>query len=157
MKYLYTSLVLIATLLSASSINAQQTETEQVKKVIEDLFIGMKQGDSSLVSSLFRKDVRMLTSYTSPEGQPLLKEGSLQDFLIAIGTPHPNVWNEKIWNTEVRIDDNLAQVWTDYAFYVDDRFSHCGVDAFQLTRDANGVWRIINLVDTRRKEPCDQP
>jgi len=157
MKYLYTSLVLIATLLSASSINAQQTETEQVKKVIEDLFIGMKQGDSSLVSSLFRKDVRMLTSYTSPEGQPLLKEGSLQDFLIAIGTPHPNVWNEKIWNTEIQIDDNLAQVWTDYAFYVDDKFSHCGVDAFQLAKENDGQWKIVHLIDTRRKSPCKTP
>ena len=157
MKYVYIRLVLIATLLSAASINAQQTETEQVKKVVEDLFTGMKEGDSSLVSSLFRKDVRMLTSYTSPEGQLLLKEGSLQDFLIAIGTPHPNVWNEKIWNTEIKIDDNLAQVWTDYAFYVDDKFSHCGVDAFQLTKGNDGRWKIVHLIDTRRKSPCETP
>ena len=83
-----------------------------------------------------------------------MKKGSLADFLKAIGTPHPEVWNEKIWNTEIRIDDNLAQIWTDYAFYVDDRFSHCGVDAFQLVKETDGKWRIVHLIDTRRKEPC---
>jgi hypothetical protein len=113
--------------------------------------------DSSTVSGLFHPEVRMMTSYQNASGENVLKEGSLETFLSAIGTPHPEVWDEKIWNTEVRIDDNLAQVWTEYAFYVDERFSHCGVDAFQLVKEDNGHWRIVNLIDTRRKEPCELP
>ena len=56
-----------------------------------------------------------------------------------------------------RIDDDLAQVWTDYAFYAGEKFSHCGIDAFQLIRGSDGRWRIINLIDTRRQEPCERP
>ena len=154
MKVFLSVVMLASVLLSAGALKAQGSEELAVKKVIDDLFDGMRKGDSALVSNLFHKDVRMLTSYHSDSGERLLKEGSLKGFLEAIGTPHPHVWNEKIWNTEVRIDDNLAQVWTDYAFYIDQEFSHCGVDAFQLVREADGEWRIIHLIDTRRKEPC---
>ena len=36
------------------------------------------------------------------------------------------------------------------------RFSHCGVDAFQLVKTAAG-WKIFQLSDTRRKEKCEIP
>lgn len=149
--------VLTLALIHCVSLEAQNSEEIAVKKVIDDLFEGMRAGDSTLVSSLFHAKVRMLTSHQTESGDPVLKEGSLNGFLNAIGTPHPNVWNEKIWNTEIRIDDDLAQVWTDYAFYVDEDFSHCGVDAFQLVKETDGQWRIIHLIDTRRKEPCENP
>jgi len=149
--------LLAVTLLSPLSLKAQTLEEEAVKEVVEELFEGMRKGDSARVSVLFHPEVRMMTAYRDKEGQNVLKEGALQSFLNAIGTPHPEIWNEKIWNTEVRIDDDLAQVWTDYAFYAGETFSHCGVDAFQLVRGSDGRWRIINLIDTRRKEPCERP
>ena len=55
------------------------------------------------------------------------------------------------------VDGGIAQVWTDYAFYVGAEFSHCGVDAFHLAKDAFGSWKIMHLMDTRRKEGCIEP
>ena len=49
--------------------------------------------------------------------------------------------------------DNLATVWVDYNFYVDDAIDHCGEDAFQLFRAPNG-WKIIAVADTQRTEGC---
>lgn len=144
-------------LLHSTHLFSQTEDETAVIKVIEDLFEGMRRGDSAMVASLFHADVRMLTSFRDSSGEPIVKEGSLKTFLKAIGTPHPEVWNEKIWNTEVRIDDDLAQVWTDYAFFIGEKFSHCGVDGFQLVKQTDGAWRIIHLMDTRRKEPCDLP
>lgn len=157
MKKIIFHFFLIATLINGPAIFSQSKDEKAVREVVDKLFDGMRLADSSAVSVLFHPDVRMMTSYKNESGEAVLKEGSLEGFLKAIGTPHPEIWNEKIWNTEVRIDDNLAQVWTDYAFFVGDRFSHCGKDAFQLIRGADGFWRIINLIDTRRKEPCNQP
>ena len=150
-------LALICFLIFSAEAYSQTKEETAVIQVIKDLFEGMRRGDSTMVASLFHPDVRMLTSFRDSSGEPLVKEGSLQTFLTAIGTPHPEVWNEKIWNIEVRIDDDLAQVWTDYAFFIGEKFSHCGVDAFHLVRHSDGTWRIIHLIDTRRKEPCDLP
>jgi hypothetical protein len=66
------------------------------------------------------------------------------------------VLDERIYQPEVRVDGNLASVWTFYTLHVGDRFSHCGVDAFQLVRTADG-WRISQVADTRRRESCDPP
>lgn len=150
-------LIVITALFQGVNAHSQSQEEKAVRTVIDKLFDGMRSADSSAVSTLFHPEVRMMTSYVNTSSEPVLKEGSLETFLTAIGTPHPEIWDEKIWNTVVQIDDNLAQVWTDYAFYVDDRFSHCGVDAFQLVKDAEGNWRIVHLIDTRRKEPCELP
>jgi hypothetical protein len=45
----------------------------------------------------------------------------------------------------------------DYSFYLGDKFSHCGVDAFLLARDGT-EWKVVSLADTRRRQGCpDQP
>jgi len=116
----------------------------------------MREGDSAKVHSVFHNEIRMYTSYILKTGEKKLKQGELSEFLTAIGTPHPEIWNEKISNTNIQIDGNLAQVWTDYDFYIGEKFSHCGVDAFQLIRGDNDKWKIIHLIDTRRIKNCDQ-
>lgn len=58
--------------------------------------------------------------------------------------------------TPARTGSALATVWAPYAFYLDGRLSHCGVNAFQLIRRPQG-WRIVSLIDTRRTEGCEIP
>ena len=48
---------------------------------------------------------------------------------------------ERIWNPEVRMHGPIATVWTRYDFWIDGKFSHCGVDAFHLVKTADG-WMI---------------
>jgi len=128
-------------------------DKEDVHQAIITMFDGMREGDSAKVNSVFRKDVRMFSAYRKNTGESVLHEGKLSDFLKAIGTAHDEIWDEKIYNTTIQIDGDIAQVWTDYSFYIGKTFSHCGVDAFQLVRE-NSKWLIINLMDTRRKEDC---
>ena len=148
--------LLVLALSGAPALNAQNKEKIAVEKVVLELFDAMRAGDSSRAATLFHPNVRMMTSFRDSSGQSTLREGSLADFLHAVGSPHPKIWDERIRNTEVRIDENLAQVWTEYAFYVGEEFSHCGVDAFQLVRGKDGLWRIVNLIDTRRNEGCQR-
>lgn len=133
----------------------QDEESQAVMQLIVKLFDGMREGDSTKVSSVFGSDVSMYTSYTNKDGVEMIKKGELQPFLEAIGTPHEKVWDERIWNTEIHVEGGIAQVWTDYAFYVDADFSHCGVDAFHLIKDKIKGWQIVHLMDTRRKENCE--
>jgi hypothetical protein len=80
----------------------------------------------------------------------------LDGFLKAVGTPHPEVWYEEIWNLKIQIDGDFAQAWCDYGFYIGKTFSHCGVDAFHMHKGKDG-WKIFHLADTRRKTECDVP
>jgi len=136
---------------------AQNAEEAAVTAVIRKLFTGMLKGDSAMVHEAFARNVTMATAHRDKTNQPVLKqESSIRDFLKQVGTPHTEAYREEIWNIEVQIDGDLAQVWCDYAFYVGSTFSHCGVDAFQLHKGKDG-WRIFHLADTRRKEPCAMP
>lgn len=144
----------------SNPIKGQQREFSkdqiEVENVILKLFDGMREGDSSKVAKVFHKNVKMLSSYKNKEGVDTIKEGMLSSFLKAIGTPHDKIWDEKIWNTSIHVDGSIAQVWTDYAFYVGNEFSHCGVDAFDLIQNKNGDWKIIHLMDTRKKKNCER-
>ena len=48
---------------------------------------------------------------------------------------------ERIWDPEVRVHGPIATVWTPYDFWIDGKLSHCGVDAFDLIKTADG-WKI---------------
>ena len=130
-------------------------EHKSVELLIHKLFDGMREGDSAKVADVFSKEVKMYTSLTNLQGEKLIKKGALEPFLKAIGTPHDEIWDEKIWDIKIEIDGGIAQVWTDYAFYVGTEFSHCGVDAFHLIKEGVEGWKIVHLMDTRRKEGCE--
>ena len=51
---------------------------------------------------------------------------------------------------DIKIDGNLASVWTPYEFYVNDTLSHIGANSFTMIKE-NNQWLIIHLIDTRRK------
>ena len=141
-----------------SGLYAQQTSDEKaITDLIGQLFKGMEKGDSAMVRAAFTKEVTMATVRKDKENNPLLtRESSLDGFLKAVGTPHPETWYEEIWNVKIQTDGDFAQVWCDYAFYVGKKFSHCGVDAFQLHRGKKG-WKIFHLADTRRATGCEIP
>jgi hypothetical protein len=83
----------------------------------------------------------------------MLKTESIGEFVEAVGTPHDDVWDERIWRQDVQVDGNLASAWTEYTFFLGEKMSHCGVNAFQLFRSETG-WKIIQLTDTRRRIDC---
>jgi hypothetical protein len=136
--------------------SAQQEEKKEIMAVINGVFDAMRTNDSILLKKSFIESPNTFTAFINQEGKSKLIPGDFQKFIDAVGQPKEQVWNEPIWNEKVEIDGNLASVWVDYAFYVDDQFFHCGVDAFHLIKQENG-WKIFHLVDTRRKTKCEVP
>jgi hypothetical protein len=133
-----------------------QQHKEAILKPINELFEGMKIGDSAKVHSVFSAQAILNGIEKDKQGRASLKKASLDNFLRAIGTTHTEVWSEMLWGITVQQDGELAQVWANYAFYKGNTFSHCGVDAFQLIKEISG-WKIITLIDTRRKDNCTIP
>lgn len=134
--------------------NDHVNDTQAINQLLLRLFDGMREGDSAKVASVFDPEVKMFTSYTDQQGIGKVKKGDLAPFLVAIGTPHDQIWDEKIWDTKIIVEGGIAQVWTNYAFYVGAEFSHCGIDAFHLIKDETKGWQIVHLMDTRKKDNC---
>ena len=152
-----TYIIAICFLFGTQDLFAQMTiEQKEVLGVIEELFDGYREGDSSKVSKTFLKEA-MMQRIQEKDGKTIVTESrSVQNWLNYIGSGLEKMHDEPIWDSVVQIDGGLANVWTKYAFYLDGEFSHCGVDSFTLVKTDLG-WKIFHIVDTGRKEGCDIP
>ena len=132
-----------------------QTPEDEVRAILDQLFDGMRAGDSTAVRAAFHDNATIASSF-SREGTPMLQSGSIDAFVNAVGTPHEQVWDEKIWDVKIHVRDNLAVAWMDYAFFLGEQLSHCGVNSFQLVRTEAG-WKTVHIIDTRQQEGCEVP
>ncbi len=132
-----------------SSSEAGQDEEAAVVATVQRLFEAMRTSDGDMAASVFHTDARL--GRAGPDG---IRFSGVAGFVERIGQPKEEVWDEPIWDWEVQVDERLAQMWTKYAFYLDDGFSHCGIDAIQLYRSDGAGWQITQLVDTSRQEDC---
>ena len=152
-RLLVVALAAAAALGSASPSFAQSAdERAAVLAVVKRLFDGMRAGDSAMVRSTFHPNAQLTTAIVR-QGNAIVEIDTMENFIRAVGTPHKEVWDERISNERVEIDGTLASVWTDYSFYLDGKFSHCGVDAFQMAK-TGGEWKIVALADSRRRQGC---
>ncbi|MGF1924405.1 MAG: nuclear transport factor 2 family protein [Bacteroidia bacterium] len=154
MRYFFILLILIC--ISVTKSNAQHLNADEnaVKATITNLFDGMRTSDSTLIRKAFGPKSIMQTIATSKEGKAVIRTESVDGFIKSISAPHPEKYDERIVFTKILIDGNLASVWTDYKFYIGEKFSHCGVNSFQLFKGEEG-WKIIYIIDTRRKDNCN--
>jgi hypothetical protein len=133
-------------------VAAQEAASDDPAAVVARLFDAMRAKDTTALRGLFHADARLFTAGQDRTGAPVVQVARVDDFLRAI-TRTALYLDERIRAPEVRVDEGLATVWAGYDFYADSTFSHCGVDAFQLARTADG-WKIIQVADTRRREGC---
>ena len=144
----FATVVVVAVLLCpVPRAGAQMSEEDAVVRVVHDLFDGMRDKDTSQIRGVFTPGATLGSA-----GRDSVGYTTADDFVMAIGRARADV-DERIWDWEVRIDGNLAMLWTKYDILIDGDFSHCGVDAFFLHRSSDG-WKIFHLADTRRRDDC---
>ncbi|ALW86260.1 hypothetical protein AUC43_14905 [Hymenobacter sedentarius] len=147
------ALLLSAAATSSAFAQKVSSETAAVRQTVTSFFDGMRRGDSTMVRRTLAPGA-VFHGIGGKPGQPsTLETESINGFLKAVSTPHPEIWDERVQFERVLIDANLASVWAPYEFYLGSKFSHCGYDSFQLVKLADG-WKIAHIIDTRRKEKC---
>lgn len=132
-----------------------QTAEDSVKVVVNDLFTAMKNADAVLLKSVFADSAILQTITRNKEGKTEVKTDEVSGFIDFVSKQVKDAADERISFDVIRIDGPLAIVWTPYKFYFNGKFSHCGVNSFQLVR-FNGNWKIQYLIDTRRRAGCEQ-
>ena len=144
----FAAALLVAALLGpAPRLAAQADEEKAVMQVVHDLFDGMREKDADRIRGVFAEGARL--GRVGREGG--VSYTTAEQFAMMVGGMEASL-DERIWDWEVRIEGNVAQVWTKYDVLIGGDFSHCGIDAFQLF-DLDGAWRIVHLADTQRTGP----
>ncbi len=141
-------------LLITTSIHAQIDDKIEVKAVVDMFFEGFHKGDTTLMKSVMMDKVFMQTAYRDKEGKDILVTDEPEKLIEAIANrPADQKWDERLLSYSIQVDGNMANAWTEYEFWFNGEFSHCGVNSFQLFKDGN-QWKIIYLIDTRRRLTC---
>ena len=140
--------VLLAAIGWGVPVSAQSSAENEVIAVVNRVFDGMRKVDSAMVRPLFHAKARFISVDLRSE-RPARVEESVEGFIKSVGSPRTEVYDEQLSNVKTLIDGSLASVWADYKLYRGTTLLHCGVDHFLLVKE-DGVWRIIELADTRR-------
>lgn len=135
------------------NLTKAQTAEDSVKAVINKMFDAMRNADSKSLTECFT-DSAILQTIIEKNGTVKIETDGVKAFADQIATIPKGDADERITFDVVKVDAALAIAWTPYKFYYKGKFSHCGVDSYQLVR-INGQWKIQYLIDTRRKAPCE--
>ncbi len=136
-------------MLNAQTAIANEKEIEAVKSVVQNMFNAMKKGDTLALKQCFSSTAIFQTIVSKPY-EVVVQNGSVQDFLISVAKQPAGSLDERIEFETVKTNKELAIVWTPYQFYYKDKYSHRGVNSFQLVQLKEG-WKIQYLIDTRYK------
>ena len=125
-----------------------QSDKDAVISVVKKVFEGMKTRDTALMRAQMDPAARLIG--VDPAKGVQVIDPSL--WIGGVGKGKGDAWDERIFDPEVRIDEDLATVWTYYEFWRGSALSHCGYDAFVLSK-VGGAWKVVQVADTR-KQSC---
>ncbi|MCC1483679.1 nuclear transport factor 2 family protein [Winogradskyella immobilis] len=150
MKQILTFLVIALSF----NLNAQTSQESAVKETIIKFFEAFHKQDSIALKSMVTDDIILQSISKNNEGKTVLNKSEFNRFVTSIASiPKERNFQEKLTDFSIQVDGDMANAWTPYEFWIDNKFSHCGVNSFQLIR-INSEWKIIYLVDTRRRDHC---
>ena len=147
-------LILLTAVMFISTFIKAQSAEDSVKAVVNQLFAAMKGANAVMLKETFADSAVLQTIRRKQDGTFFVQDEKVSDFVEQIGKAKKDSLDERITFETVKIDGPLAIAWTPYKFYYAGKFSHCGVNSFQLVR-INGRWKIQFLIDTRRRQGCE--
>lgn len=146
MKYL------LPLLLLTSSLHAQDlAERKRVLQVVHEFFNALERQDTVAFRGMFLEGARNF-AVRNMQDSTIVRGMLVKDFRFRQGQVIKERMREAI--TEVKIHNNIAMVWAPYDLWVNEKFSHCGVDVFTLIKNCVG-WKIASVSYTVEREGCD--
>ena|SRR5579872_3295182 len=140
---------LIACLLALCPLAAQTSDEKDVLATVEKVFVGMRTNDSAGILAAMTADARLFgvrangDAYAIPAEQWATRLVGMKSKFEEHFTGQP----------KVAIHGTIANVWGDYEFLRDGKFTHCGVDSFNLVKVTAG-WKVAAIFDTEETTGC---
>lgn len=140
--------------LNAQGPNPMNEDQLAVKEVVETFFDGFHKQDSTIMSSVVADHVVLQTTARNKEGKTLFRTEEFSKMISSITSiPDSIQFEEKLTSFSIQVDRTMANAWVGYEFWLNNQFSHCGINSFQLI-NFDGEWKIIYLIDTRGRAGC---
>jgi hypothetical protein len=151
MKPISVLTLLIVTVLPLTTFAQPVSERDAVLNVVQAFFDTMTAHDVDRAREILVPQGRFHAANLRGDGRPD-RSFAVEEYLADLQASK-QVMRERIWNPEIKIQGRLATIWAPYDFWIDGKFSHCGVDAFDLIKTEKG-WKIAGCVYTLETK-CD--
>lgn len=144
----------ILILMAGLAPGAQQpSEEKAVLAVVQRLFDAMASRDSAAAQQVLIPEGRYFS--VRDNGAAVAVGGAThKEFAERLAGGKEDM-RERMWDAKVLIHGRIAVVWTPYDFHRGGKFSHCGVDAFNLVKTSAG-WKIAGFVYTVEPTGCPE-
>lgn len=144
-------LLLILIIAVRVDVTAQQLiDKEEILKVAHQFFEALEKQDTITFSKILVKNSFSCIVVEGKDSVRLISRLSKN-----FGLKPENIVKERMREQEVKIEihKRIATVWAPYDLWVNDKFSHCGVDVFIMLKGNKG-WKIGTISYSIEKEGC---
>jgi len=145
-------LAFLLLILCLGDLSAQPSESEeQLLKLVDDVFRAMEAQDTIAFREMFVPGAQLFATRTVPGNAPAVRALAVSDYRFRPG----QIVRERMRRetTRVIIERNIAVVWAPYDLWINNRFSHCGIDVFTFLKNET-EWKIVSLAYTIEQEGC---
>lgn len=130
-------------------------EEEAILKVVDTFLIAVGNGDREMQKSVEYPDgalaIARITKDNNAAAPPRVRRMPASDFQKP--TPDHDPFIEMYWNPQVQVRGPFAQVWSPYVLRDNGKIVHCGINAYQLVKDA-GAWKINSALSSMEPDAC---
>ncbi len=126
-------------------------QRDAVIATIQKLFDAMAAHDNDAVARLMMPNGRLFST-NDARAATAVRVRTSEQFVAELRQNRQKIL-ERIWDPEVRVHGGIATLWANYDFHLDGKFSHCGIDAFDLVKTEEG-WKIAGGVFTIERKAC---
>ena len=151
MKLINTWLIVLLIAGTTVQVRAQiNAEEKKALDLVQRFFDALETQDTAAFQQMFLKDARNFWVRQLSDSAVISSQLS-----TAMRLNPSRVIKERMRpaSTEVKIHKGIAMVWAPYDLWVNDIFTHCGVDVFTLMKSSSG-WKIASIAYTIEKEGC---
>lgn len=134
------------------SQESEKKDKQQIIAVINKFFESLEKKDSLMMRQTTLDEAQIWRRYS--EEKPVRSDFRYSKDFLPKMQALPNV-KEIALDFVINIHKGMASAWVPYEFYIDEKFSHCGVDIFTLF-EMDGNWKIISVAYTVEKERCEE-
>ncbi|HEY0018513.1 MAG TPA: nuclear transport factor 2 family protein [Longimicrobium sp.] len=142
---------------STAAMEGARETTEQeraaVLAAIQSFMDALRTKDTAALSQHVDSLTRITLLRPTREGGTRVVVMTGAEFIRVATQPNQPGIDEPIRNVVVHVSGDLASVWAEYQVRRDTTVTHCGFDAFHLSR-RDGRWKFLNVSDTFQTTGC---
>ena len=141
---LFTTLLLAAFLLPA-----QTSEEKEVIGLVQKIFDAISSHDGEIIRAVTLPDARIYVVRETGAASST----PIADMIASVSNGKAPMMERFTSAPQVLVKGRIAQVWGEYEFLLDGKFSHCGVDTATLFKTSAG-WKISTLSYNVERTGC---